>query len=138
MIFLKLFEPLGADFVVYFEAAKVFLAGTNPYLGLITRTFPFNYPPISLLFLFPLGFLDYVTANIIWNILSTLAVLVSIWLIGEIGQIGFELHRDGIGQRRTGDARRQSQGRRFSEDHAKYGMGQGTEHAGYLEHGLHV
>lgn len=81
MIFLKLLEPLGSDFVVYFEAAKMFLAGLNPYVGLITRTFPFNYPPTSLLFLWPLGFLDFNTASILWNILSTVSILVSVWLI---------------------------------------------------------
>lgn len=87
MIFLKLLEPIGADFVVYFEAAKVFLAGGNPYLGLLTRSFPFNYPPIALLFLFPLGFFDFAQANIIWNILSTLSVLVSIWLFCQMAKI---------------------------------------------------
>lgn len=81
MIFLKLFQSLGNDFVVYYEAAKMFLAGANPYLGLITRTFPFNYPPASLLFLFPLGFFDFNTANVIWNILSTLSVIISIRLL---------------------------------------------------------
>lgn len=87
MIFLKLLEPLGADFVVYFEAAKVFLSGGNPYLGLITRSFPFNYPPTSLLVLWPLGLLDFQTANLLWNILSTLAVLVSIWLICQVAGV---------------------------------------------------
>lgn len=87
MILLKLLEPLGNDFVVYFEAAKMFLQGWNPYLGLITRAFPFNYPPVSLLFLFPLGFFDYNTANILWNILSLISVLISICLIGQIKQI---------------------------------------------------
>lgn len=87
MIFLKIFKPLGADFVVYNEAAKMLFAGLNPYAGLITRTFPFNYPPTSLLFLWPLGFLDYQTANVIWNVLSMLSILVSIWLVCKIGQI---------------------------------------------------
>ena len=84
MILLKILEPLGNDFVVYYEAAKMFLSGWNPYLGLVTRSFPFNYPPISLLFLFPLGFFDYAVANILWNILSLGSVLLSIWLIREI------------------------------------------------------
>ncbi|MBI4099824.1 DUF2029 domain-containing protein [Candidatus Microgenomates bacterium] len=84
MIFLKLLEPLGADFVVYYEAAKVFLAGANPYLGLITRTFPFNYPPTALLFLWPLALFDFATANIVWNILSTVSVVLSIVLIYEL------------------------------------------------------
>lgn len=81
MIFLELFKPLGADFVVYYEAAKMFLQGGNPYLGLITRTFPFNYPPPSLLLLFPLALFDANTANVIWNVLSLLAVVVSIRLL---------------------------------------------------------
>lgn len=87
MIFFKLLEPLGADFVVYFEAAKMFLAGLNPYARLITRTFPYNYPPTSLLFLWPLAFWDYKTANIVWNILSTLSVAISIWLVLKIASL---------------------------------------------------
>lgn len=81
MIFLKIFEPLGADFVVYYEAVKMFLLGLNPYQGLLTRTFPFNYPPPALLFLFPLGFFDFATANIVWNILSLVSVIISIRLL---------------------------------------------------------
>lgn len=88
MIFLEIFRPLGSDFVVYFEAARVFLSGSNPYLGLITRAFPFNYPPTSLLFLWPLGFLDFQMASVIWNVLSTVALLVSIGLICRIRRIG--------------------------------------------------
>lgn len=88
MIFLQLLKPLGSDFVVYFEAAKMFLTGLNPYTGLITRTFPFNYPPTSLLFLWPLGLVDFNTASIVWNVLSTLSVIFSVWLICQIKQIG--------------------------------------------------
>ncbi len=72
MIFLKLLEPLGNDFVVYYESAKMFLLGLNPYHGLLTRTFPLNYPPPIALFLWPLAFFDFVTANILWNILWNL------------------------------------------------------------------
>lgn len=84
MILLKLLEPLGNDFVVYYEAAKMFLQGLNPYKGLITRTFPFNYPPPSLLFLWPLAFFDFRTANILWNILSLVCVLISVWVLLKI------------------------------------------------------
>jgi len=84
MILLKLFQPMGADFVVYFEAAKMFLQGLNPYKGLFTRTFPFNYPPPALLFLWPLGFFDFTTANIMWNVASLLSVLISIALLLKI------------------------------------------------------
>lgn len=87
MIFLKLFQPLGNDFVVYFEAAKMFLLGLNPYYGLFTRTFPFNYPPTSFFFIFWLGFFDFITANILWNIFSTFSVIISIFLIIKIAKI---------------------------------------------------
>ena len=81
MIFLKLFEPLGNDFVVYYEAAKMFLAGLNPYTGLITRTFPLNYPPIISLFVWPLGIGPISLISPIWNILSVGALLGSIWVV---------------------------------------------------------
>lgn len=84
MIFLKILQPLGNDFLVYYEAAKMFLLGLNPYHGLLTRTFPFNYPPPALLFLFPLAFFDFNTANIIWNLLSVASILTSIWLVMQI------------------------------------------------------
>ena len=84
MIFLKLLQPLGNDFVVYFESAKMFLMGLNPYQGLITRTFPLNYPPPVLLFLSPLGLFDFNTASILWNIFSTISLLTSVWLLLKI------------------------------------------------------
>ncbi len=86
MILLKIFGVLGNDFVVYYEAAKMFLAGANPYQGLITRTFPLNYPPPIALLLWPLGFLDFRTANILWNISSLASVIVSVWLLLKIVQ----------------------------------------------------
>lgn len=55
--------------------------GQNPYNGLITRTFPFNYPPTALLFLWPLGLLGYFQASVLWNLLSTSSVMASIWLL---------------------------------------------------------
>lgn len=84
MILLKLLEPLGSDFAVYYEAAVMFLQGLNPYQGLLTRSFPYNYPPTSLLFLWPIGFLDQSTANIVWNLVSISAVILSIWITLKI------------------------------------------------------
>lgn len=81
MIFLRLLEPLGADFTVYFEAAKTILAGVNPYTWKLFNGFPFNYPPTSLLFLWPLGLLPFNIAAVTWNILSLTALLLSIYLI---------------------------------------------------------
>src|SRR3989344_3265948 len=82
MIFFKIFGLLGADFVVYYEAAwVVFQNHANPYLGLITRSFPFNYPPTSLLLLWPLAFLNFKAANILWNISSIFSVFLTIFLL---------------------------------------------------------
>src|SRR3989344_4431360 len=82
MIFFKIFGLLGADFVVYYEAAwVVFQNHANPCLGLITRSFPFNYPPTSLLILWPLAFLNFKAANILWNISSIFSVFLTIFLL---------------------------------------------------------
>lgn len=81
MIFFKIFQPLGNDFVVYYEAAKMFLLGLNPYTGLLTRTFPFNYPPIVSLFIWPLGLGPIGFISPIWNILSLGTLLGSIWVV---------------------------------------------------------
>lgn len=81
MIFLKLLEPLGTDFLVYFEAAKSILAGANLYQWNKFAGFPFNYPPTSLLFLWPLGLMPFTTAAVVWNILSLGAFLLSIYLV---------------------------------------------------------
>lgn len=63
MIFLEILRPLGNDFVVYYEAAAMLFLGLNPYQGLLTRAFPFNYPPTAMLFLLSLGWLDFTWAN---------------------------------------------------------------------------
>lgn len=81
MIFLRLFEPLGADFLVYFEAARTILAGGNPYRWTLFGAVPYNYPPTSLLFLWPLGLLPPFVASQIWNVLSVSAEVLAIFFI---------------------------------------------------------
>ncbi len=80
MIFLKLLEPLGIDFRVYYESAWLLLHGGNPYYGILSTTFPLNYPPPFLLFIWPLGLFPREIAGPIWNILSVTAVLLTIFL----------------------------------------------------------
>lgn len=84
MIFFRIFTPLGFDFRVYWEAAWMILRGLNPYQGIISSTFPFNYPPTALLFLWPLGFLPQNLAAILWNLASVSALLLSIFLVIKI------------------------------------------------------
>lgn len=81
MVFLRLLTPMGIDFRVYWETAWLVLHGHNPYFGIISSAFPFNYPPPALFLIWPLGLLRMTQAAPIWNICSTLAVLISIWLI---------------------------------------------------------
>ncbi len=86
MIFFRLLEPLGTDFLVYFEAAKSILAGANPYHWEKFAGFPFNYPPTSLLFLWPLGLMPFNVAAVVWNIASLAALLLSILLVYKLAQ----------------------------------------------------
>lgn len=81
MVFLRLLTPMGIDFRVYWETAWLVLHGHNPYYGIISSVFPFNYPPPALFLIWPLGLLTMTQAAPVWNISSTLAVIISIWLI---------------------------------------------------------
>lgn len=84
MVFLRLLTPMGMDFRVYWETAWLVLHGHNPYYGIISSSFPFNYPPPALFLIWPLGFLTMTQAAPLWNISSTLAIVASIWLILKI------------------------------------------------------
>ncbi len=84
MIFLRLLNPLGLDFRVYYEAAWMIIRGLNPYRGILISAFPFNYPPPAFLFLFPLGLLAYREASIIWNLLSVISLVIAIFLIFRV------------------------------------------------------
>ena len=86
MIFLKLLSPMGIDFRVYYESAWLVLHGGNPYHGIISTDFPLNYPPPVLLFIWPLGLLPMSLAGPVFNILSVIAFIVSIWLVLKIAQ----------------------------------------------------
>lgn len=87
MIFFEILKPMGADFWVYYESAIMFLHGLNPYRALLDRTFPLNYPPPIALFIFPLGLFDWQTASVLWNVFSTLALLISILLMAKVAGI---------------------------------------------------
>lgn len=90
MIFFQLFQPHG-DFTVYWEAAWMILHKMNPYSGILSSVFPYNYPPSSFLFIFPLGLLTFIQAGVIWNWASLGALVLSIYLIYKIAQKKFSL-----------------------------------------------
>lgn len=81
MVFLNLWQPMGIDFRVYWESAWLVVHGLNPYLGIISSKFPFNYPPPALLFILPLGFFRMTQAAPLWNFGSVAAFILAIWLI---------------------------------------------------------
>lgn len=84
MVYFDLFHPLGIDFPQFYEAVKMIFSGQNPYLHLLTSPGPWNYPPTAFLFLFWLNFPSYDFAGAIWNILSLLSFVISVWLLLKI------------------------------------------------------
>lgn len=92
MIFLELLKPHGIDYRVYWESAWLFVHGLNPYHGIISTSFPLNYPPPIFFFIWPLGLLRYTQAAPLWNIGSTLAVIISIYLVLKIASLVKKIH----------------------------------------------
>lgn len=86
MIFLHLLEPLGIDYTVYWEASFMFLHRLNPYLGIFSSSFPYNYPPPSFFFIWWLGLFSKTAGAPVWNFLSLGAVLISILLLVRLVQ----------------------------------------------------
>lgn len=76
------------DFSIYYDAAKFYLSGGNPYLGSISLFSPFIYPPIVLIFFVPFTFLSPHSAGTIWVGINILSLLYSIYLLSRI----FEIH----------------------------------------------
>lgn len=81
MIFLEMLNPLGMDFTVYYEAAHMFLRGLDPYQGIFSSTFPYNYPPTSVFFIWWLGMLPKFIAGPIWNFASLASLMISIFFL---------------------------------------------------------
>lgn len=75
---------MGIDFRVYWESAWMLLHGLNPYNGIISSTFPLNYPPPALLFIWPLGLFTMNQAAPLWNIGSLVVFIASIYLVFKI------------------------------------------------------
>ncbi len=65
------------DFEVYYNYARIFLSGGNPY----AQNVPLNYPPSALLFFSPFSLLSQKTTEIIFTILSLSAFFISIYLL---------------------------------------------------------
>lgn len=84
MIFFELYRPHGIDFPQFFEAAKMWWRGDNPYLTLLTSPGPFNYPPSSFYFLWWLDLLPFFWSAVVWNYLSLFAFLLSLFLLTKL------------------------------------------------------
>lgn len=82
MVFLHLLEPQGIDFPLFYEASWMWLHGLNPYLHLLTKPSPFNYPPSAILFLFWPGLFSFRLSAAIWNLTSLFSFLSSLYLLG--------------------------------------------------------
>ncbi len=65
------------DFSVYYQYSKLFLAGGNPYTLSPQTRIPLNYPPSSLLSFIPFTIFTQRDAQMIFTILSLIALLVS-------------------------------------------------------------
>lgn len=74
----------------YSASIQVFQNGVSPYNfsefskvleGQVTRTYPYLYPPPSLLIFYPLSFLTYAQAKAAFFVLNTILVVVLAWLL---------------------------------------------------------
>jgi arabinofuranan 3-O-arabinosyltransferase len=84
------------DFIEYWTAAKIFLTGGNPYspaellqaqqaLGWEQSAPLFMWnPPWTITFIFPIGFLDYASAQFAWFLLHALIVFVGAQVLWRI------------------------------------------------------
>lgn len=93
-IFLNIFKTLSArdliDFAVYQGALEAFLTNKNPYqflYGVAKTSIPFNYPPGSLLVMFPLHFFPLKAGEIALSILSIFLLGVTLWIIQKLTDI---------------------------------------------------
>lgn len=84
MIYTQLLQPLGIDFRVYYESSFMLWHHLNPYRGILSSTFPLNYPPPVFLLIWPLGLFPQWLAGPIWNVGSVLAVILSVYFVCKI------------------------------------------------------
>jgi glycosyl transferase family 87 len=88
--------PVTNDFVEYWAAARLFLNGGNPYAPdqlfkleqsvgwRETAPLPMWNPPWTLSFIWPLGLLDYDTAQFIWFVLHALIIFLGAQMLWRI------------------------------------------------------
>jgi hypothetical protein len=79
----------GFDFLPYYQAARVWLRGGNPYLVQGTTT-----PPLSILVVMPLTSLDFVAASYLNAIAATLAMMAAVALVVVAARGTLRLGRD--------------------------------------------
>ena len=94
-------KPL--DFYVYYIAAYGFAKGEDIYsaigpvgklvwdrlaaeLGITNYTLPYRYPPLAALLVWPLTFLPFQWAGLVWSVASGGAFIGSAWLMGKTGR----------------------------------------------------
>lgn len=79
--FINLILTVRPDFSQFYEAGKMVLLGLNPYERLLTTKGPFNYPPAILPILKIIAVLPIEKAAVIFNLLSLLALIGSLWIL---------------------------------------------------------
>lgn len=83
--FLNMLKVLGqgswGDYSVYYHSAVAALHNNNPYLLKGTFVDGYIYPPISLVFFYPLALMPIMVAGKIWAIFSFVCLLVALWLL---------------------------------------------------------
>lgn len=85
----------GMDFRVYYAAARVLVAGGNPYdYSLISQALlevtgeignnPYYYPPWFAWLFVPLTFLSFQAARALWMIFNVIVWSIGLWYLGKI------------------------------------------------------
>jgi len=64
------------DFSVYYQGVQNFLSRQNPYMN--SQPEKYIYPPSSLVFLAPIGWLPYRLAEDVWTLISFVSVMIAI------------------------------------------------------------
>ncbi|HET6400260.1 MAG TPA: glycosyltransferase family 87 protein [Candidatus Kapabacteria bacterium] len=75
----KAYRPQGYDFTSYLLATKAFWHGENPYLTL--TSFPFIYPLVVCVLLYPIAMLPYAASIVLWFALSVAALAYTFYLL---------------------------------------------------------
>ena len=90
------------DFYVYYVAAAAFADGADAYalsreqfaafaraLGVPSHTFPYYYPPLTAVLVWPLTMLGPQKAALVWLVASAAAMIGAAWLLGRSSEHAF-------------------------------------------------